>query len=765
MESFPGIPALTREQQDILDTCPPRRDLTRKGQLTRVTAAAGAGKTTTLLALAAHAIQLGHDHITYVTFTKSAAADGKERLERVLKSQQNPAIRRRPPTIDARTLHSCATVLLQKYIKDSSDDSLGARSKLWSDRDVKRWISNTCRNEIDSFLGPCLAEIGRTSKDHSVRRGREIRCRDQVEFFIYKSLDHFCQSDWTLATYKSGQPFSRDYYPAKLFHGPKGKGKDKAYGFPPRFYDRKDKIGFYADQAARLWKMVLAEDFRSFNFEMKRAQLLKLQVPGSILLVDESQDMDSCQVDWISKQQVEFGTHVYVVGDAAQAIYGFRGAKPQFLMQLECDNDRMLTESWRFGPAISRIANLILYSKEKSDQTAMTYDGKYKNWIPYRTRPGVRDKEGRVTLDTLVMDWQSTKVTMIARTNARLLLEALSVLGFTFTTDDDDDNQVDVPDDDELPQNHPSQHMFSQTKDDVLQVDDQTPGPLPKIHINGRGEQSGLKLWKKSIQLIEAVYALYRLEKQDPSAMTQLDDQLFPDFARKQVTWTVFRDECTQKELSKYNNVIGVVSMCKNQTLEAVELFQRHVMERQVSAEDADIILTTCHAAKGMEWDNVQVCDDFTELNKFKPKAASKTPAPPADDEIPPNEKKPRLSASWKFDFAAWGDDVNLLYVACTRAKGTLSIPRSIYALLDTIDAMHSWFLSKDSGANNIALMVPGYKHPLNAEQAAAFYDSLVLPLRLECEVLGDQALKPELVEAVSTFSDGENENDGGSVE
>ena len=106
----------------------------------------------------------------------------------------------------------------------------------------------------------------------------------------------------------------------------------------------------------------MTEDIPSFDFSMKLAQLKKLRVPGSILLVDESQDMDACQVDWISKQQVEFGTHVYVVGDAAQAIYGFRGAKPQFLMGLRSNHDLMLTECWRFGPAVSKIANLVLYA-------------------------------------------------------------------------------------------------------------------------------------------------------------------------------------------------------------------------------------------------------------------------------------------------------------------------------------------------------------------------------------------------------------------
>jgi superfamily I DNA/RNA helicase len=34
----------------------------------------------------------------------------------------------------------------------------------------------------------------------------------------------------------------------------------------------------------------------------------------------------------------------------------------------------------------------------------------------------------------------------------------------------------------------------------------------------------------------------------------------------------------------------------------------------RIPAEEAGIILTTCHAAKGMEWDHVQVLNDMIHL-------------------------------------------------------------------------------------------------------------------------------------------------------
>jgi hypothetical protein len=45
--------------------------------------------------------------------------------------------------------------------------------------------------------------------------------------------------------------------------------------------------------------------------------------------------------------------------------------------------DLFLTETWRFGPSIANIANLILFAKEHSGQTTYTRDGQYRDWIPY----------------------------------------------------------------------------------------------------------------------------------------------------------------------------------------------------------------------------------------------------------------------------------------------------------------------------------------------------------------------------------------------
>ena len=48
--------------------------------------------------------------------------------------------------------------------------------------------------------------------------------------------------------------------------------------------------------------------------------------------MDESQDCDGCQIAWLCS--CARSRQVFFVGDAAQSIYSFRGAKSQLLMQL-----------------------------------------------------------------------------------------------------------------------------------------------------------------------------------------------------------------------------------------------------------------------------------------------------------------------------------------------------------------------------------------------------------------------------------------------
>jgi ATP:corrinoid adenosyltransferase len=322
----------------------------------RITAGAGAGKTTTILQVAAKAARLGHSHITYVTFAKAAAADGARRIQEALSDFPNP------PTIEARTLHSCAMKLLSDERKEAFEEE---NKRLMDDEALQAFIKTTCDREIQDFLAHAKEEIAsRTKEDLRMRASMLEAAERQVVFFIFKTFGLFCRSPYTVQQFKDPMFKYRNYYPAEKFHQNNADGEKQ--GFPSTVYSF--KLGQYADMAGLVWEAATEQGLRSYDIEMKRAQLKALRIPGSLLLVDESQDMDGCQVDWISKQ-VNNGAHVYFVGDAAQTIYSFRGAKSKYMVNLKRAVDFELTTSWRFGSNIASVANVVLYSKHKSKQT------------------------------------------------------------------------------------------------------------------------------------------------------------------------------------------------------------------------------------------------------------------------------------------------------------------------------------------------------------------------------------------------------------
>jgi superfamily I DNA/RNA helicase len=73
--------------------------------------------------------------------------------------------------------------------------------------------------------------------------------------------------------------------------------------------------------------------------------------------------------------------------------------------------------------------------------------------------------------------------------------------------------------------------------------------------------------------------------------------------------------------------------------------------------EDAGIVITTCHRAKGLEFDNVIIGEDFTDI----------------PTEIPRDKDGRLLMTVSEFkDMIA--DELNLMYVAVTRARKTISL-------------------------------------------------------------------------------------------
>jgi len=709
----------------------------------RITAGAGTGKTTTILQLAAKATKMGHTHITYVTFSRAAADDGKRRISETLLQALDGRDQDHShtlPLVEARTLHSCAMKLLDDKRKeereiDSMDPEPEQNSRIWDEGQLEKFIQSTCEGEINDFMVDARNEIDKRMAN-STKPGTTKTSSSMVEsaerlvlFYICKSLTSFCQSADKLEQFKDSNNKRRIYYPARKFHERLGDGDKR--GFPFDVYE--NKVGFYADMACRIWDEATTQGIRTYDLEMKRAQLLSLRIPGTLLLVDESQDMDGCQVDWVAGQADH--AHVYLVGDAAQTIYSFRGAKSKHMMNVWGAQDSTLTKSWRFGTTIANIANVILFSKEYSPQT--TANDYAPIWRPYRLQGC--GGNGRVVADSILDKWKEMPVTIIAMTNATLLLTAVCMLGMTIN--DKGTESQDMADTDSNTES-PSEDLLPEPPENVLSSPNSNSSPveivLPKIHINGKGENSGRKKWKSVLKQITFLYDLYK--SGDEGIILPKDR--FPEFYGIKTTWGSFISEVEVRELNRYVATIAVVSKFQEQTLEAMELFERQVMENNYSVEEADVVLTTCHAAKGMEWDNVQVCEDFFNFVKVNDEG------PLVLDNANKTSRK-----SWQFDMKNYGDDANILYVACTRAKKILAIPTSIKNLFQDCDMLHDLIrrrklYEKEDGSIDSGISVLAVKE-LSIRDSLNLYNDLVLPLRKQFNLQTKDTLIKALVETL----------------
>jgi hypothetical protein len=133
---------------------------------------------------------------------------------------------------------------------------------------------------------------------------------------------------------------------------------------------------------------------------LKMYQLSKPVLAGyKILYVDEFQDTTPCVLDIVLNQQKHM--KIVMVGDARQAIYGWRGAVNAMQM-VQCES-RKLTKSFRYGQEIADIATKVL-------EGAMKIEG----------NASIKSVSGFTCVD------RTQPYTRLFRTNSALLTEAVS---------------------------------------------------------------------------------------------------------------------------------------------------------------------------------------------------------------------------------------------------------------------------------------------------------------------------------------------------
>ncbi|KAL7546573.1 hypothetical protein ACHAWF_009905 [Thalassiosira exigua] len=777
----PGLPPvrqktldkLSEQQLQVILAARPPAPLGNQGgserapahPMVRVNAAAGTGKTTTLLHLAARSIDLGHEALSYVAFSRACAKDARDRILATLDESHHEKV-------TATTIHSCALRLLDRQSEEDLSEEEEDR-RIMNDVAFQNVIRECWGKAIEGHNQTAVEHLRSRAKEDEVASGKlaekERMLFEKSLFYLSKSFVMFCKSERSVEEQKDGP--RRHYYPV-TFEFKEG-GPAAKLGFPSSHYSKPSTYSFFADTVAEIWDYVLRQGIHTFDTIIKRAQLMMLRIPCTVLLVDESQDLDKCQATWIAAQK-EFGTHIFFVGDSAQCIFQFRQAKSSNVMMLDCI-DTQLTKSWRFGPDIARIANIPLFAKEMSVLTT----GEKRTWIPYRVEgeggttgvEGGRENEEKVTTKSLLKNWQKYKpLTLIGRSNAGLMVKAMDLLGLGGLKSDSDT----------LPEEgvRSIDSEGSSSISDLEEIADTGNRNLPKFHINGKGSGSGKGKWGTALREIRHLYELYSNRDESGYLPMALPVREFPDFVNEgPVTWDTFRklESAMVKDIHRYNVAVNMIATYQQNTLQAMNAFESHVIGQCHSEEEADIIFsmpvprcdelslwlafrTTCHSAKGLEWDYVEICDDIFDLSATSFTESQMRLRHPsflkAMPDLPSSDASLSLGVStgdvrkgWQFDLDRKDSDVNLLYVAITRARKKLFVPNSIRVLLQDIDRFHFLVenMKKDatgadgrkvpSSSDESMFMMEKKSKVLTKGEVWGLYHDLCVPLRGELGV------------------------------
>lgn len=176
-------------------------------------------------------------------------------------------------------------------------------------------------------------------------------------------------------------------------------------------YDEARYVRIVLEAARKLWALrtnLKSNVLATHDTYLKLYQLSKPDLSQyDIIYLDEGQDTNDCVLDIIAGQS---HPKIVMVGDGYQQIYSWRGSV-NAMKKLDYI-EGILTQSFRFGPEVAEVANLILSSPDGERQTEI------RGWDQ---------------LDSKVYSFEDSyalqeSYTMLYRTNMTLVLDAVEMI-------------------------------------------------------------------------------------------------------------------------------------------------------------------------------------------------------------------------------------------------------------------------------------------------------------------------------------------------
>eukprot|EP00944_MAST-04C_sp_MAST-4C-sp1_P006181 g6181.t1 len=758
-------------------------------RVVRVLAAAGSGKTTTILTLILKLVQLGHKHIVYCVYNRKNAAEAKEKL--LLLGLDDVSITCKTIDALAREVVCPANTLMEPL----------------SDADLMKFIKNRFNRKIELFLGD-LSDYGGSPR----RYNKYLKmCKDFVALVIFKTLQCFLQSDmlpsncseptlesprspcrncktrlklekmrqaipkWQHTTspvkcnpcednffqvLASNNPhFENDlYYPGKLWHTRDVEfQKNRRLKCPTYLPRLAEARAWYADRTKEVWELMSIGQLQTYDSISKLAQLQQKPIwryseilqsdngpsigTPTALCVDEAQDINPAKCDWLAQQARCM--QVFFLGDAMQQIYYFSGSRSKNMMGLKDRLDRLLpdacrqqcltcktlTASFRFGQNIANAANVIILAKKHSRQKHC-FQPYWINGVGGRTLENGDRDEGRVTEQNLLqMRDQHGKfqrvpehlggcLTVLCRKNVTIMELALDLLAA--------DNTV-------------------------------------KVAINGEGSNSGCQKFSRVCREIKHFYAVYaRIKDTLPfkewKNVTGLTwDQVLTDVVEIAQDYWPHIHVITKFGGDDLHDLDASSTCCPYEDSEVARIiakFKMLVLDKRIppDASTAEVIFSTIHVAKGLEWDVVQIANMETFplffCDRDAPSASSSHPASQTSFVHASHASSVKWSSpGFGFRTGKMEDEVNLHYVALTRAKRMLSVPSStLFAKL--VRTMERVKVARDHLQSDHEYDVKQDAHELELELCGSSVENnkslrrSVLGAVVNCEAVCDKVLE-----------------------
>ncbi len=318
-----------------------------------IVAGAGSGKTKVLTTRIAHLMHNGVDafHILALTFTNKAAAEMKERVEKILGNAE-------ARNLYIGTFHSVFARILR-----AEANKLGYPNNFT--------IYDT--DDAKSLLKGIISEMNLDDKH-----------------------------------YKPAYVYNRISAAKNSLLGPRGYKQDTHIQQEDARSNRPLMGDIYETYAARCFRNG-AMDFDDLLFKMYELLtrvpdvLAKYQHRFKYILIDEYQDTNLAQYQ-IIKMLGAVHENICVVGDDAQSIYSFRGATVQNILQFQDDYDNVkvvkLEQNYRSTQSILNVANKVIANNKNQIPKSLWTDNNEGEKITL-VRTLTDNDEGRFVADSI----------------------------------------------------------------------------------------------------------------------------------------------------------------------------------------------------------------------------------------------------------------------------------------------------------------------------------------------------------------------------